>query len=359
MQSAFRGPVGRPTRRTLTAGLALGVLLGVAGCGTAPRLQPARTPAGTPPPAALATLETNATAMMDSAVAKDWTAVSAELTAIHQAWAALRPALASRGARSGLLDSTASAIRQLSYQSNRLSGRGTARAANRVTAFFPDLQVLYTSPVPPQLTEMEFLARAIRLHANSRNWGAVWDDARTLGTQWAYIRPKAQRVGVANAAQLDLQIAELDAAVHSASGGHRVGAALPAVVPMTVGQGGQGGITPGSDTAAGVAVAPHLTARSSSGNAAGGSLLTPSATLPTSPSASGAGSASGSSTPAAFSAATSATTPGSSTAPARPGARTRSGPASSPPTAGAVQTAATAVLATLGALQQDFQSGTS
>lgn len=329
------------------AGLALGVLLGVAGCGTAPRLQPARTPGGTPPPAALATLETNATAMMDSAVAKDWTAVSAELTAIHQAWAALRPALASRGARSGLLDSTARAIRQLSYQSNRLSGRGTARAANRVTAFFPDLQVLYTSPVPPQLAEMEFLARAIRLHANSRNLGAVWDDARTLGTQWAYIRPKAQRVGVANAAQLDLQLAELDAAVHSASGGHRAGAALPAVVPVTVGQGDQGGITPGSGTAAGVAVAPHVTARSSSGNAAGASLLAPSA--------SGAGSASRSSS----SASTSAAAPSSSVAPTRPGARARSGPASSPPTAGAVQTAATAVLATLGALQQDFQSGTS
>ena len=319
-------------RRACVA-LAVGgtVAAGVAGCagGGGLRRQPAGATAA--PPAALATLEANANGIIDSATARDWTAVSTQLTAVHQSWTALRPDLTGRGARSGLIYAASGAISALDHQSNLLAPRATAQAANRLTAFVPDMQALYTTPVPPQIAEMMYLGRAIQFHADSSHAAAVWEDARALGTQWAYIRPAAQRASNGDASRLDLQIADLDAAVAktSGTGDSPLPALAFAALPAAASTSGSGSPV-ASSVSAGMAV-----------SASQASSATPSA--PSSPAAPARTSQSSSGTPSV------------TTAPRRTGTMAGSGPASAPQATGPVQTAAAAVLGTLGALQRDFQ----
>lgn len=226
----MRLPSSKAMRRTL---LGIGAAMLLAGCqlGT-PRQQPG--PAGTvvAPPAALGTLQSNAEAMIDSANAGDWTRVSAELAAVHQAWTSLRPDLAGRGARAGLLDSTDAALANLDRQANRLSVGGTSTAANRLTGFVPDMQTLYGASVPPQIAQMRFLAREVGNAAQAGQMTVVWDDARELGTAWAYVRPAAQKASVGDASQLDLQIAQLDAAVSQTMSGQSASPAMASLMPV-------------------------------------------------------------------------------------------------------------------------------
>lgn len=308
---------GRLCRWAATAALGAALALGAAACGT-PRRQPAPQ-TGTPPPAALGTLQADATGIIDSAAARDWGQVSAQLSAIHSAWGSLRPDLSARGARTGLLDSTSQAISALDHQSNLLSARGTARAANRLTAFVPDMLALYSSPVPPQLAEMEYLARATQFDADAGQAAAVWEDARALGTQWAYIRPAAQRVDPGDSSRLDLQLAELDAAVADQ------GTAVPALAALT----------------------PATSSSGSSSSAAGPSASTPPA----------GSTATSSSQRAAAPSAASSGTPSLPVGRRRTGTMAGSGPASPAHTSGPVQSAAQSVLATLTAIGQAFSSG--
>jgi len=326
------------------AALALGgaVALGAGGCATA-RRQPAGQ-AVTPPPAALGTLQTDATTIIDSATARDWGQVSAQLSAIHTAWGSLRPDLAGRGARTGLLDSATQAISELDHESNLLSARGTAQAANRLTAFVPDMLSLYTSPVPPQLAEMTYLARAAQFDADAGQSAAVWEDARALGTQWAYIRTAAQGVDPGDASRLDLQLADLDAAVADQAG-MTGGTAVPAMTmaPVT----SPGGSSPGSASAS--------SASSGSGSSASAGVgVPPSASSSVAPSATASRRSAGTSSTARASA-SNAATPSVPTSQRRTGTMAGSGPASPPHVAGPVQTAAQAILTTLTALQQAFQ----
>ncbi len=310
--------------------LGVAVLIGVAGCsvgGTARRQPAGQT--GTAPPAALGTLQADATAIIDSATARDWGQVSAQLSAIQSAWSTLRPDLASRGARTGLLDSTDRAISVLDHQSNLLSARGTALAANHLTAFVPDMLALYTSPVPPQLAEMVYLTRAIQFDADAGHRTAVWEDARTLGTQWAYIRAVAQRVDPGDASRLDLQLAALDAAVADQAGSSS--AAIPAMTVNAPLRSSSSASVTASSAAAGLGAAPSA---SSSASAASGSIAGASSVARTSRSGSG--------------------TPSLPTAQRRTGTMAGSGPASSPHVSDPLQTAAQAILTTLTALQQAF-----
>lgn len=323
--------MGRGQFRRACMALAVGgaMAVGMAGCaiGGGARQQPARSTGG--PPAALATLDANATGIIDSATARDWNRVSAQLAAIHQSWTALSPDLTAHGARSGLLDATSGAISALDHQSNQLAPRGTAQAANRLTAFIPDMQALYPSKVPPQLAEMVYLGRAIQFHADSSHSAAVWDDTRALETQWAYIRPAAQKASNGDAARLDLQIADLDAAIAKTIGS--AGATMPAMtfaaIPAAVQTSGTVSAV-ASSAAAGVGVLP-------------------------SQSGSNASSASSSSATSSTTSKAAAGTPANATAPRRTG--TMAGPASSPAAMGPVQKAAAAILSTLTALQRDFQ----
>ena len=305
-------PARRPAARLIA--LAAGLLTAGCALGT-PRRQPAPQPAA---PAALNTLNADATAMIDSATAKDWSSVSAELAGLHQSWTALRPAAASRGARAGLLDSVDSALSDVDAEAEALGSRGTAVAANHLTSYVPDLAVLWAAPVPPQLLDMGYLAREIGLDVQAGQGSALWTDTRSLGTEWAYVRPAAQRKDVGDAARLDLQLADLDAAVTASLQGSNAlpAAALPsaAVVPSTV---------PASASAPGSSSAPSVAS-----------------------SASSAAPASSVQAPASSSAAAPARNAGAAAAPA---------PVADGSDA-SVLTAAAAVLNTVGALQRAFGS---
>ena len=328
MESGRSGQTGGegvwPLRSRLFGTPAACLLCLVAGCSAGrARLQPSATSGGAPPPAALQTLAADASALLTSAAARNWTNVDAELAGVEQAWSLLRPSAAAASARTGLLDAIDGAITALVGQADAHAVRGTQTAANRVTSYVPDLLALYASPVPPQISEMQFLAREVQLDAG-RHPAAVWDDARTLETQWAYIRPAAIRVDGGDAAALDGELADLDAAVSR--------------------------LAPASQAAATFAAPGAAAAGMTSGTSGRGAAPASSSLAGSSASSASAPSSSSSSAPAA---------PAhhhrdSTGAPHRPHAN---GAAPAPaPGASAVGQAAAQILGTLGALQSAFQA---
>lgn len=294
--------------------LAVAVVPALGGCARGgSRLQP-QAPAAPTPPAGIAAINTDATAIMGQAAAGSWSAVSAEISAITSAWNGLQPQLQARGARAGLLTSIGASISALRHQSNLLAIRGTAMAANQLTSFVPDMVTLYRSAVPPQLYEMLYLTRAVQFDADGGHSRAVWQDARALSTQYDYIRPSAQGVDPTAQAQLDSQLSDLNTAVAAAS--------TPAIPAMA------GFSMPSSS--------------SSANTSASSSTASPSSSVD-----SGRRTASDS-------------TPASNGTPSLPAARRRtgttlgSGPAAAPHTSGPVQSAAEALLPTLTALEQAY-----
>ena len=307
--------------RTLWGALLLAAVMvpALGGCARGgARLQP-QTPAAPAPPAGIAAINTDATAIMGQAAAGSWGAVSAEISAIASAWSVLQPQLQARGPRAGLLTSIGASIAALRHQSNLLAVRGTAMAANQLTSFVPDMVTLYRSAVPPQLYEMVYLTRAVQFDADGGHSRAVWQDARALSTQYDYIRPSAQGADPTAQAQLDSQLSDLNTAVGAAST-----PAVPAVA---------GFATPASSAAADVSVPSSASPAST--------------TTPTSRAARGRPSASRS-TPA------NSGTPSLPTTRRRTGTALGSGPASPPHTSGPVQSAAEALLPTLTALEQAY-----
>jgi hypothetical protein len=267
--------------------------------------------------------------MIASAGTKDWSGVSAQLSAVQQAWSALRPAAAARGASPGLLDALDSAVAAVTAQADALSVRGTQVAANRLTGYVPDLLVLYSSPAPPQLAEMQFLARAMQLDVRAGRTAPLWTEARTAGTQWAFIRASARRTDATDATAVDQELAALGTAISGVLGG--AGVARPASVPLPT----------AASTASSSSAGTSITA--ASGLAPGGSAARSSASA-SAPATSRSGSSAGT------------TGTASSSAPAAPSGGGGGGAPSTTPLS-AVSAAAAQLLQTLGSLQRAYQGG--
>ena len=315
--------MGRFGRAPAGLAVAAAVLLGA--CGPL-RRQPATGPAA---PAALQTFAADAADLVSSAGSRNWSAVSVQLAGLEQAWTALRPAAAGRGASAGLLDAVDSAVTAVAGRADALSVRGTQTAANRVTAFVPDLMVLWPSAAPPQLAEMAYLARAVQLDVQAGRTSPLWTEARTLATQWAYVRAGAQARDSGDASQMDSELTVLGSAVSAALSGGGTAVARPASAAPS----------PGSASAA-------------SSGSAGGAVTAASSVL--APSASAAGPARSASAAAPSSSRRSSLSSTASTQGAGAGSAPK--PAASPST-GPVAAAAASILQTLGALQRAYGGG--
>lgn len=315
--------------------LTLAAAVVLAACGPV-RPQPGTGSATPAAPAALQSFAADAVNLVASAGARNWSAVSVELADLEQAWTTLRPAASGRGATVGLLDAVDSAVTALAGRADALSARGTQVAANRVSAFVPDLVVLWPSSVPPQLAEMAYLARAVQLDVQSGRTSPLWMETRTLGTQWAFIRAGARARDPGDAARMDTELPALGSAVSAvlSAGGPAIARPASAAPHPASSSTASSSSTPASSSAGG-----PITAASS--------VLAPSASAaaPAS-SASAAAPRRRSNLSSTSSATSSAQAPRGAAAP--PVTRVSTAP---------VASAAASILQTLGALQRAYGGG--
>jgi len=165
------------------------------------------------PPAALDLFESCAEDTIDHAARANWSQVHRDVRDVTLVWAHLRGQLAAQQVPDPLLKQIDQRVVALAdvEQSPTRTPLQVEQKANAVTAFIPDLQKYYKTPVPPQIARLDYLGRQILLDRKAGDPQQAAADSRKLVLAWQEIRPSAHKVARRPAQAIDRDVALISA----------------------------------------------------------------------------------------------------------------------------------------------------
>jgi len=150
----------------------------------------------------------------EAAKASNWTQVTAKLTLLKNAAKKIdTESKISENPNEDQLDAAITALNKAVPAKNKLA---TMRAANQTTLLAANLSPQFNSPVPVQVTLLDYYGRQLEIGAAANNMNQLKETAKDMSRTWHAVRPVVEsRGGAAQAQQFDHLVARVEAAKSS------------------------------------------------------------------------------------------------------------------------------------------------
>jgi hypothetical protein len=165
--------------------------------------------AGDAVPPSLADAGEYAENIYDYAKTNDWKNADARLALLKTAVKQLRTLIPKESAEGDRIEKDAATLDQAVTARDQ---RAATRAANQVTRDVADMTAMYKTPVPAEVTRLDYYGRELEIWAEAGNGEKLQATARAMRRDWDVLRPAVEARSPAEAEKFGALVAKVEKA---------------------------------------------------------------------------------------------------------------------------------------------------